>query len=101
MGCPVERKGRSVQGRIADSVIERSMGAVAVETATAEDHRTASTATETSAAATARATKSAATKAPSLLARVVEALLHFVSAHGIERVGSISRNRHGFGCAVR
>src|ERR1700693_4036820 len=40
-------------------------------------------------------------KSAAQLARVVEALLHFVSAHCVKRVGSVSRNRYGFGRTVR
>src|SRR5208282_1098688 len=75
------------------------MRAIDVETPPAKS----SSATEPSAAATTpRTAKSAATsESSSLLAGIVKALLHFVSAHRIERIGSVARNRHRFCCTAR
>ena len=77
------------------------MRAIDVKPAPTENHRPS--ATEASASATTpRTAKSASASEPcTLLAGVVEALLHFVSAHGIERIGSIARNRDRFRGAIR
>ena len=74
------------------------MRAIDVKTPPAKAPAAKPSATE---AATPLTTKSAATaESPSLLPGIVEALLHFVSAQGIERIRDVARNRHRFGSAV-
>jgi hypothetical protein len=76
------------------------MRAIDVKPAPAENHRPS--ASEASASATtARTAKSApASESPALLASVVESLLQLISAHGIERIGSVARNRDRFRGAI-
>src|SRR5208283_5336500 len=77
------------------------MRAIDVKTPPAKSHRASAT-EPSSAATTPRTAKSAPTSESSpLLAGIVEALLQLVGAHGIERIGSVARNRHGFGRTVR
>src|ERR1700721_1557811 len=72
------------------------MRTIDVEPSPPKNHRPS---TETSAPFSAKSV--AVAESSALLPRVVEALLHFVSAHRVERVGSVARNRHGFRRAVR
>src|ERR1700721_2854872 len=72
------------------------MRTIDVEPSPPKNHRPS---TETSAPSSAKS--AAVAESSALLPRVVEALLHFVSAHRVERIGSVARNRHGFGRAVR
>ena len=78
------------------------MRAIAIKTPPSKNHRSASAPKPSASRTTPRTTKSApAAESPSLLARIVEALLHFISAHRIERIGSVTRNRHRFRGAIR
>ena len=102
-GLSGERKRRSVQSRISDSIIERSMGAIDVKAPPAKTSATKTTPTESSTSGTTpRTAKSASTTEPSsLLAGIVEALLQFVSAHRIERIGSVARDSYRLRSTVR
>src|ERR1700722_12095918 len=73
------------------------MRTIDVESSPPKNHRPS--AAEPS--ATSSAKSAAVAESSALLPRVVEALLHFVSAHRVERIGSVARNRHGFRRAVR
>src|ERR1700733_9355063 len=74
------------------------MRAIDVETPPSEPAAAKTAAAES----TPLTTKSAATAETSaLLTGIVEALLHFVSAHRVEGIGSVARDRYGFCSAVR
>ena len=97
-GLAGKRKRRRIQRRISDAVIDRSMRTIDIKTAPAKTPTAEPAAPETASLTT----ESAATpESTALLAGVVETLLHFVRAHGVERVGSVSRNSHGFRRTVR
>ena len=76
------------------------MRPIDVKAPPAKTHRASATepsASATTPRSTARTAKSAPTSESSpLLAGIVEALLQLVGAHGIERIGSVARNGHGF-----
>src|SRR3984957_8239714 len=87
-----------MQSPIPNAVIARSMRAIDVEPSPPKYHRPS--APEPS--ATTPATKSAAVaESSALLPGIVKTLLHFVGAHGVERIGSVARNRNRFRRAIR
>src|SRR5580704_13459682 len=75
------------------------MRTIAVESAPPKDHRPSAKPSATKTASlTAKCPASAESASP--LPGVVEALLHFVGAHGVERTRSIARDGYGFRRAV-
>src|SRR5215472_5544271 len=82
--------GRSVEGRIADSVINGSMRVINVETPPSNNGhgpaRTTSTEASASASTTPAETTRSAKSARSAKSGIIDALLQFVSAHRVERV---------------
>src|SRR5271155_4370322 len=84
-----------IKSRVANPIVDRSMGMIDVETAaTRNRHRASLAATAESALA---ATSS---EASALLARVIHTLLKFIPAHGVHRSGGVPGNRDGLGSAI-
>src|SRR5580698_440442 len=73
------------------------MGSVDIKTPAAKNHA----ATAAAATSSRTAAKSASTaESSALLPGIIEALLHFVGAHRIERISGIARHRHRFRRAI-
>jgi hypothetical protein len=96
-GLALQRIGRGIQSRIADSVIDRTMRMIDVETAAPSNRLRA----PGSATAKSSLPESAAAPEPtSVLASIINPLLQLVAAHRVKRIG-IAGNRNRLGRAVR